>query len=39
MTLCVVVCYLGNSLVGLRWTTEFFISPCELILCVIAMNE
>ena len=39
VTLCVVVCYLCNSLVGPRWTTELFVSPCELILYVIAMNE
>ena len=36
MTLCVVCVMLW---VVLRWTVGLFISPCELIFGVIAMNE
>ena len=43
MTLCVVVHYLCAICVILwaapRWTAGLFISPCEQILDVIAMNE
>ena len=34
--LCVICVILW---VGPRWTTELFISPCELIFYVIAVNE
>ena len=33
------VCCLCNAWAVLRWTVSLFISPCELILGVTAMNE
>ena len=37
---CVLLCAICVILwVGPRWTAELFISPCELIVGVIAMNE
>ena len=39
VTLCVVVCYWCDSLGSSKMDCRIVISPCELILGVIAMNE